>query len=75
MIGAEQDELVTIGFVGLAVLVTGIAEELRVSDAIGAFMIGLVIAETSVAPRVRKLVLPLRDTFAAPRFSPPNRRG
>jgi CPA2 family monovalent cation:H+ antiporter-2 len=38
MIGAEQDELLTVCFVGLAVLVAGIAEELRVSDAIGAFM-------------------------------------
>jgi CPA2 family monovalent cation:H+ antiporter-2 len=65
VIGAEQDELLTVCFVGLAVLVAGIAEEVHVSDAIGAFMAGLVIAETSVAPRVRKLVLPLRDTFAA----------
>ncbi len=65
MIGAEQDELLTICFVGAAVLVAGVAEELHVSDAIGAFMAGLVIAETGVAPRVRKLVLPLRDTFAA----------
>jgi len=64
-IGAEQDELLTVCFVGLAVLVAGIAEEVNVSDAIGAFMAGLVIAETTVAPRVRKLVLPLRDTFAA----------
>ena len=65
IIGAEQDELLTVCFVGLAVLVAGIAEEVHVSDAIGAFMAGLVIAETTVAPRVRKLVLPLRDTFAA----------
>jgi CPA2 family monovalent cation:H+ antiporter-2 len=65
VIGAEQDELLTVCFVGLAVLVAGIAEELHVSDAIGAFMAGLVLAETAVAPRVRKLVLPLRDTFAA----------
>jgi CPA2 family monovalent cation:H+ antiporter-2 len=65
IIGAEQDELLTVCFVGLAVLVAGIAEEVHVSDAIGAFMAGLVIAETSIAPRVRKLVLPLRDTFAA----------
>ncbi len=65
VIGAEQDELLTVCFVGVAVLVAGIAEEVHVSDAIGAFMAGLVIAETSVAPRVRKLVLPLRDTFAA----------
>jgi CPA2 family monovalent cation:H+ antiporter-2 len=65
LIGAEQDELLTVCFVGLAVLVAGIAEELHVSDAIGAFMAGLVVAETAVAPRVRTLVLPLRDTFAA----------
>ena len=65
IIGAEQDELLTVCFVGLAVLVAGIAEELHVSDAIGAFMAGLVVAETAVAPRVRKLVLPFRDTFAA----------
>ncbi len=65
LIGAEQDELLTVCFVGFAVLVAGIAEEVHVSDAIGAFMAGLVIAETTVAPRVRKLVLPLRDTFAA----------
>jgi CPA2 family monovalent cation:H+ antiporter-2 len=65
VIGAEQDELLTVCFVGLAVLVAGIAEEVHVSDAIGAFMAGLVLAETSIAPRVRNLVLPLRDTFAA----------
>ena len=65
VIGAEQDELLTVCFVGLAALVAGIAEAVHVSDAIGACMAGLVIAETSVAPRLRKLVLPLRDTFAA----------
>ena len=35
------------------------------SDAIGAFMIGLVLAETPVAHRIERLVLPLRDAFAA----------
>jgi CPA2 family monovalent cation:H+ antiporter-2 len=43
---------------------SGVGDAL-VSEAIGAFMAGLVVAETTVAPRVRKLVLPLRDTFAA----------
>ncbi|MBC6362099.1 cation:proton antiporter, partial [Lactobacillus apis] len=33
VIGAEQDELLTVCFVGLAVLVAGIAEEVHVSDA------------------------------------------
>jgi CPA2 family monovalent cation:H+ antiporter-2 len=36
-----------------------------VSDAIGAFMVGAVLGGSGVAPRVHKLVLPLRDAFGA----------
>ena len=61
----SDDELLTVCFVGLAVFAAGVAEELGVSEAIGAFMIGLVVAETAVASRVEQLVLPLRDAFAA----------
>ena len=35
------------------------------SDAIGAFMAGLVLAGTAAARRIERLVLPLRDAFAA----------
>ena len=48
LIDTPDDELLTVCFVGLAVLVAGIAEELGVSDAIGAFMVGLVLAESAV---------------------------
>lgn len=65
LIESEDDELLTVLFVGFAILVAGIAEEFGVSDAIGALMAGLVVAETTVAPRVERLVLPLRDAFAA----------
>ena len=58
LIDTPDDELLTVCFVGLAVLVAGVAEELGVSDAIGAFMIGLVLAETPVAQRIERLVLP-----------------
>lgn len=44
------------------------AEKLGVSDAIGAFMAGLVLAESPVAHRIERLVLPLRDAFAAAFF-------
>lgn len=60
-----NDELLVVFFVGLAVLSAGVAEELGVSDAIGAFMIGLVLGGSSAAERVRSLVRPLRDGFAA----------
>ncbi len=65
LIDTPDDELLTVCFVGLAVLSAGVAEELGVSDAIGAFMIGLVLAETPVSQRIERLVLPLRDAFAA----------
>jgi CPA2 family monovalent cation:H+ antiporter-2 len=68
IISSPDDELLTVCFVGLAVLVAGVAEELGVSDAIGAFMVGLVLAESPAAERIERLVLPLRDAFAAAFF-------
>lgn len=65
LVHSDDDELLTVLFVGLAILTAGIAEELGVSDAIGALMVGLILAETAVAPRIQRLVLPLRDAFAA----------
>ena len=65
LLGTADDELLTVCFVGVAVLVAGVAANVGVSDAIGAFLAGQVVAGTSVAHRVERLVLPLRDLFAA----------
>jgi CPA2 family monovalent cation:H+ antiporter-2 len=65
LIATPDDELLTVLFVGIAVLIAGVAEELGVSNAIGAFMAGLVLAESPAAQRIERLVLPLRDAFAA----------
>lgn len=65
LVATSDDELLTVCFVGLAVLAAGVAEEVGVSDAIGAFMVGLVLAESTAADRIRRLVLPLRDAFGA----------
>lgn len=65
LVSSRDDELLTVSFLGFAVLVAGVAAELGVSDAIGAFLAGLVLAETVVAGRITRLVLPLRDAFAA----------
>ncbi len=65
LIATPDDELLTVGFLGVALLTAGVAEELGVSDAIGAFLAGTIVAATVVAPRVERLVLPLRDAFAA----------
>ena len=65
LLGTGDDELLTVCFVGLAILIAGVAANVGVSDAIGAFLAGQVVAGTSVAHRVHRLVLPLRDLFAA----------
>jgi monovalent cation:H+ antiporter-2, CPA2 family len=61
----SDDELLTVCFVGVAVLAAGGAEEVGISDGIGAFMAGLILAETAAHERIERLVLPLRDAFAA----------
>lgn len=65
LIPSADDELLTVAFVGVAVLVAGLAEEVGVSDAIGALGAGIILARTVSAPRIHRLVLPLRDLFAA----------
>lgn len=65
LVALKDDELLVVTFLGMAILTAGIAEQLGVSDAIGAFMIGLVLGNTKSAPRIRKLVHPLRDAFGA----------
>ncbi|MFJ3664657.1 cation:proton antiporter [Streptomyces sp. NPDC090119] len=65
LIQVRDNELLVISFLGAAVLVAGVSELLGVADAIGAFMVGLILAGTSSGPRIRQLVHPLRDAFAA----------
>ena len=65
LIGARDDELFTLVFFGLANVFGGLCEVLGVSEAIGAFLIGLVLGATRFRARIEQLTLPLRDFFAA----------
>jgi len=65
LVGAQDEEIVVVLAIGLAVITAGLAERLGVSDAIGAFMIGLVLGATTTAGRLRTLTHPLRDGFGA----------
>jgi len=65
VVTAPDDELLVVLFVGFALLIAGVAYQLGVSDAIGAFMAGMVLSGTAVKRRVERLVLPLRDSFGA----------
>lgn len=61
----KDDELFTVLFFGLAVMFAGIGEILGVTDAIGAFLIGLVCGATRFRNRIENFALPMRDVFAA----------
>ncbi|WP_309620784.1 cation:proton antiporter, partial [Salinibacterium sp.] len=63
LVNTKDDELFTILFFGLAVAFGGIGELLGVSDAIGAFLIGLVLGASRFRGRIEQLALPLRDVF------------
>jgi len=65
LIATKDDELFTILFFGLAVAFGGIGEMIGVSDAIGAFLIGLVLGATRFRVRIEALALPMRDIFGA----------
>nr|WP_141916782.1 cation:proton antiporter [Klugiella xanthotipulae] len=61
----KDDELFTIFFIGLAFAFGGVGEVLGVTDAIGAFLIGLVIGATKYHAKVERIAIPLRDVFGA----------
>lgn len=62
--GNSSDEMILITLLGLVTLVAGLAEYMHVSYAIGAFLLGIAISG-QVAERARKMLMPLRDAFAA----------
>ncbi len=60
----ENDEVLLLRVLGLALLVAGVAAQLQVSAAVGAFLVGLALSG-EVAESARGLLTPLRDLFAA----------
>ena len=61
---ARTDEAVLLGLIGTTLLVAGIAQQLDVSAAVGAFLVGIALSGP-LQERMTTLVEPLRDLFAA----------
>ncbi len=61
---AEHAEALLLGVLGLTMLVAGIAEQVNVSAAVGAFLVGIALSGP-VAHNAAQLLMPLRDLFAA----------
>ncbi len=65
VVGADSgSEVFLLRVLGLALLVSGAAEAVHVSAAVGAFLLGIALSG-EVAHRARALLEPLRDLFAA----------
>src|SRR3954470_2328503 len=64
LIAARDAETLLLGVLGLTLFVAGVAEELNVSAAVGAFLVGIAISGP-VAHHATEMLSPLRDLFAA----------
>ena len=61
---SRSDEAMLLSIFGITLLVAGAAEQLAVSAAVGAFLVGLALSGDA-ADRARVLLSPLRDLFGA----------
>ncbi|MDI9893117.1 cation:proton antiporter [Rhodococcus sp. IEGM 1381] len=64
IVDSPDREVVLLKVLGSALLVAGIASELQVSAAVGAFLLGIAISG-STADNATRILEPLRDLFAA----------
>lgn len=60
-----NDETILVVAIGLCLLMVILATKLGFSPALGAFVMGSLLAETKEGKRVEHLILPVRDLFAA----------
>ena len=67
LLADRSDEVVLLSTFGIIVLVAGLAEQLQVSAAVGAFLVGIALSGPA-ADHARDLLGPLRDLFAATFF-------
>jgi CPA2 family monovalent cation:H+ antiporter-2 len=66
-VDAGSDETFLLTVFGITLLVAGVAQQLEVSGAIGAFLVGLALSGQA-EQRASRLLSPLRDLFAATFF-------
>ncbi|AFZ66200.1 cation:proton antiporter [Deinococcus peraridilitoris] len=64
LLNVGSKETLLLSVFGLVLLIAGLADLLKVSAAIGAFLVGIALSG-DVAHRTRPLIEPLRDLFAA----------
>jgi CPA2 family monovalent cation:H+ antiporter-2 len=64
LVAHESDEVILFSTFGLVLVVSGVAQWLQVSAAIGAFLVGIALSGP-IVQQTERLIGPLRDLFAA----------
>jgi CPA2 family monovalent cation:H+ antiporter-2 len=64
LVFSHSDEAMLLVILGLAMVLAGLAQELQVSAAVGAFLVGIALSGQA-AEAAHSLLTPLRDLFAA----------
>jgi CPA2 family monovalent cation:H+ antiporter-2 len=64
LVFSPSDEVLLLVILGLTLVVAGVAEQLQVSAAVGAFLVGIALSGQA-AEAAQSLLTPLRDLFAA----------
>lgn len=67
LVFTPNDEVLLLVILGLALVVAGVAQQLQVSAAVGAFLVGIALSGRA-AEAAHDLLTPLRDLFAATFF-------
>lgn len=60
-----SEETITIVSVGLCLFLVSVAAHFHYSTALGAFIMGSILAETPLVHRIERLIKPIRDIFAS----------
>lgn len=64
VVASSSDEVIVLSLLGLTLAVAGAAQYVGISAAVGAFLVGIAVADP-IADRAATLIGPLRDLFAA----------
>lgn len=65
LLDIPSDEVFMLVIFAFLTLVAGFSETIHVAEAIGALLVGLILAETDHVDRIEHLVVPFRDFFGA----------
>lgn len=60
-----SDEVFMLVLFAILTLIAGFSETIKVAEAIGALLVGLVLAETEHLERIERILVPFRDLFGA----------